>query len=307
MRAFTCPSCANELWFDSLVCERCAVAVAYDVDDDRFVEAKAPCSNRTTAEGCNWQTSRTEPWCPSCRLDLDHEPTARRRPFQQAKRRSLRQLRRSDVDPDQRRPPLRFDLRPGTPEQPVVTGHDDGVITLDTAEGEPSHRERVRVELGEPYRTPLGHVRHELGHWWWATAIDRELDRGAFRSSFGDERADYPGALRAHYATPDDGSWRDRFISHYAASHPWEDFAESFAHVLHIGDALETATARGLVDPVEGDGFAAAHAAWVPLTLALNELNRSMGTPDPYPFAPPPPAVDKLALVAASLPQPARW
>ena len=208
MRAFTCSWCANELWFDSLICERCSVAVAYDVEEDRFVEATRPCRNRATAESCNWQTAAVEPWCPSCLLDLDHEPTARRRPFQLAKRRSLRQLRRLGVDPDRRRPALRFDLRAGTPEQPVVTGHENGVITLDTAEGEPSHRERVRVELGEPYRTPLGHVRHELGHWWWASAIDDELARDAFHASFGDERADYSEALQAHYATPDDGSWR---------------------------------------------------------------------------------------------------
>ncbi len=302
MKAFVCPSCSVEVWFDSLACEHCATAIAYDLVADEFVALTSPCRNRESAERCNWQATADGRWCASCSLDVHDAAHELRRPFQLAKRRSLRQLARHGIEPGRRRPDLRFDLRASTPEAPVVTGHQDGLITLDTAEAEPSELESVRTALGEPYRTPLGHVRHELGHWWWATAIDDEIDRAAFRRQFGDERADYAAALESHYNSPDDGSWRDDHVSFYAASHPWEDFAESFAHVLHIDDTYETAAVRNVVEPAGIGDFEHLYARWVPFTLTLNEINRSMGTPDPYPFAVAPPAVDKFTTVAGSFP-----
>jgi hypothetical protein len=36
-------------------------------------------------------------------------------------------------------------------------------------------------------------------------------------------------------------NWQKSFISKYATSHPWEDWAETWAHYLHIMDMLETA------------------------------------------------------------------
>lgn len=302
MNVFACPSCGNEVWFDSLDCELCRADFAYEPSTDRFGPAVVPCRNRTTVERCNWTSTADDGWCASCALDVDHEPDPRRQPFQLAKRRTMRQLRRHGLDPAGRAPQLRFDLRAGTPDLPVTTGHQDGLITLDTAEADPAHREEIRTSLGEPYRTPLGHVRHELGHWWWASAVGVEIGVESFRQQFGDERTDYQAALDAHYSSRDDGTWRTAHVSFYAASHPWEDFAESFAHVLHIDDTFETAQVRGVVHGLEDAAdFRDVHAAWVPLALTLNEINRSMGTPDPYPFVVSPSAVDKIDFVARSL------
>ena len=303
MKTFSCPSCAGVVWFDSTSCEACGATLAYVLDRDDFVDGATPCRLRDTVESCNWSPVEGD-LCPCCSLDTDHEPDELRRPFQLAKRRTLRQLRLLGIDWTARSPELRFDLRAGTEEEPVTTGHADGLITLDTAEAEPAHLEEVRTSLGEPYRTPLGHVRHELGHWWWAAAVDVDFSTDDFRARFGDERADYAEALEQHYSGTDDGSWQGEHISFYAASHPWEDVAESFAHVLHMLDTLETAETHAVVPPPAAPSdFREIYARWVPLTLTLNDLNRSMGTPDAYPFAPSAVAVDKFEFVARHLPQ----
>src|SRR6202011_5238904 len=39
--------------------------------------------------------------------------------------------------------------------------------------------------------------------------------------------------------------WRPH-VTPYASAHPWEDFAETWAHYFHMVDTLETATAFGL-------------------------------------------------------------
>jgi len=195
----------------------------------------------------------------------------------------------------------------------VITGHDEGLITLDVAEADDAHREQVRLNMGEPYRTLLGHFRHEVGHHYWSRLVATDparLDR--FRALFGDERADYGAALAAHYsggAQP----WTDQFVSSYATSHPWEDFAETFAHYLHIVDVL--ATARGFdlsltafggqggdgqvaveFDPYRADAAALA-AEMAPVSFAMNAVNRAMGQSDLYPFHLSPAIVGKLAFI----------
>ena len=166
------------------------------------------------------------------------------------------------------------------------------------AEAEPALRERLRTALGEPYRTPLGHVRHELGHWWWQAAVGTAFTFDEFREMFGDERQDYAAALEQHYGSPDHGAWASTHVSHYAASHPWEDFAETFAHVLHMTDTYETARAHHIVTDDEPHAdFAAFYERWVDVTMSLNELTRSMGVRDPYPFIVAPEAVAKFEFV----------
>lgn len=303
MIVFACPHCERRIYFDNLGCEHCGVDVAYSPATDSMTVAEHPCPNRHTAESCNWTASEVDSFCASCALDVDHHATAHRQPFQAAKRRTIRQLLGVGIDVGRREPPLRFELAESTPSDPVTTGHADGLVTLDVTESIESHRVKLRNRLGEPYRTPLGHVRHELGHWWWATAIGAEIDVEEFRQVFGDERRSYSEALEQHYGSPDTGDWADTHISHYAASHPWEDFAESFAHVLHVYDTFETASAHGVASGgVVSTTFDEIHPRWIDLTIALNELNRAMGHPDAYPFAPPPTAVRKLAFVADRLP-----
>jgi hypothetical protein len=190
-----------------------------------------------------------------------------------------------------------------------MTGHEEGLITIRAAEADDATREQARSSMNEPYRTLLGHFRHEAGHFIWNKLV---RDRGGladFRRVFGDERQDYATALQNHYAGGAPLGWQDNFISAYAASHPWEDFAECFAHYLHIVDTLETARAFGIaIDPsgheeISGEvdfiPYRARSAeqlvsAWVPLSLAINAIQRSMGQPDSYPFVLSSPVVAKL-------------
>ena len=209
---------------------------------------------------------------------------------------------------------LTFDMLSSAAE-PVTTGHADGVITLDLAEADPVAREQRRTQLHEPYRTLLGHMRHEVGHYFQpllAPEGSEALER--CRALMGDERADYAQAIERHYEEGPPADWAGRFVSAYATMHPWEDWADTFAHYLHIRDVLQTAVAYGVT--VSGPTVAAADAAplysypgaaggdiralleaWLPLTYALNAISRSIGDDDLYPFVLAPKAIEKLALI----------
>ena len=204
-------------------------------------------------------------------------------------------------------------------EEKVFIAHDHGLITINIEEASTPSRERTRLELGETYRTVLGHFRHEIGHYYWDRLVDNSPALDSFRRLFGDERASYEEAAKVHYRDGAPADWPQRFVSAYASMHPWEDWAESWAHYLHMLDTLETARSFGLdLRPKSGAGQGGdssdkkleAHTrgldlanfddvvqAWVPLTVALNSLNRSMGTRDPYPFVLSPPAVEKVRFV----------
>jgi hypothetical protein len=191
-------------------------------------------------------------------------------------------------------------------DQPVMTGHLNGDITINLVEADDSERERQRGALGEPYRTLLGHFRHEIAHYYWDLLVNNDTSIGEFRSVFGDERADYGEALRRHHAEGAPADWSQRFVSAYASAHPWEDFAETWAHYFHIVDTLETArafgvstqpriaSAAGLESPVDFDPLI---EAWLPLTFAINAINRSMGLNDLYPFVIAPAIVVKLGYI----------
>jgi hypothetical protein len=195
----------------------------------------------------------------------------------------------------------------------VVTGHDNGLITINLAEADDAERERQRGSMGEPYRTLLGHFRHEIAHYYWDLLVFRAPNIDEFRAVFGDERRDYAAALQQHYANGAPADWPENFVTAYASSHPWEDFAETWAHYFHMVDTLETANAFGLMvrpkltrpdrlstainfDPHEAD-MDRLIDAWLPLTFAANSLNRSMGLPDLYPFVLTPAVIVKLAFV----------
>jgi hypothetical protein len=318
VRAFTCDTCGEHVYFDNTVCITCRSALAWDRDVQRIrvlAEGEARCAN-LTLNGCNWTTDTSGAPCFACRLtrvrpsDRDVVGLPQYYTAEQAKRRLVAELDtlRLPVAPrdEETCSGLAFDLLSSV-DRPVVTGHAGGVITLDLAESDDVHRERVRVEMGEAYRTMLGHLRHEAGHYYETVLVADDETRGRARALFGDETVDDQAAVDRHYADGPPDDWADRYVSAYATMHPFEDFAETFAHVLHIRDGLETAHAFGLtVDPaVSVRSFAdVVSGTWLPLTRSLNQMSRSLGQGDLYPFVLAPPVIDKLAfvhgLVAAS-------
>lgn len=270
------------------------------------------CANHIAYQACNFAVPADDPQglCVSCRQtrwlpDLSNPVNLRRwKLVEDAKRRlfyTLARLHLTDLD-GMTAPEFEFlaDL-PGQP--PVMTGHRSGTIVLNVAEADDDERARRRMELHEPYRTLVGHLRHESGHFFWDVLIrDHPARLDQFRSLFGDERQDYGQALQAHYAAGPSGvpGWEGRYVSAYAAAHPWEDWAETWAHYLHMVDLMETAacyrtdlTIPGDLGPYtvqdpflpQGRDFQAMLRAWVPLTLLLNSLNHSLGQQDAYPFA----------------------
>ncbi len=333
MRSFTCPACGAPVFFENSVCLACGTPIGFDRVSGGFFslspdgtggrllavrldgERLHPCANLLLAE-CNWLAAEgaAAGLCDCCALTrtrpADSELPALKSfaRTEAAKRRLVYQLDDLGLplisraqDPEHG---LAFDLL-SSAQQPVVTGHDDGVITIDLAEGDAGHREAMREQLAEPYRTLLGHVRHETGHWYWQVLVDRAADpavRQQFRDCFGDEGEDYAAALQRHYDRPPPPDWPDHFVSTYATAHPWEDWAETFAHLLHIRDSLQTAAAYGVradhARPLDADlTFDELVQTWLPLSVALNQVNRSMGKDDLYPFVLSPGVLDKLRFV----------
>jgi hypothetical protein len=343
VRLFACQACGQGLEFENIQCGNCGRALGFvpeltelsalEPDGDAWRARAAPdrprryCANAAHA-ACNWLVEPDEagPFCRACRhneiiprLDDAARLNAWRR-LEQAKHRLFYALIRFGLplatraeDPAHGLVFRFLDDEPGGAR--VMTGHDEGVVTIALAEADDAERERRRTGLGEPYRTLLGHFRHESAHHYWDLLVrDGPPETlGRCRALFGDDREDYGEALKRHHARPPSAIWRDEHISAYAAAHPWEDFAETWAHYLHMVDTLETAYAYGLrlaaraapleaavdADPYHAEDFAALVAAFMPLSLALNALNRSMGVPDAYPFVLTDPVIEKLAFVHA--------
>jgi hypothetical protein len=313
MRAFACPNCSLIVFFENTACLNCGTELGFRWPERELGPLVAPrCANLETA-ACNWLAAAPGALCFSCGLtrirpaDDDAEGLAALRSAEAAKRRLLFELGELGLPIEG----LAFELL-SSAAQPVTTGHADGVVTLDLAEADDPHRERMRQELSEPYRTLLGHFRHEVGHFYFTVLAPDEERRVRVRALFGDERADYQAALERHYAAGPPDDWQERHVSAYATMHPSEDWAETFAHYLHMRDTSQTAAAYGLElhgpDLPAGDAFAASPrddppdfdefvAAWLSLSYALNALNRSMGRDDLYPFVLAPAVVEKLRLV----------
>jgi hypothetical protein len=324
VEVFACPTCGQLVFFANDVCVRCGTELVFDPWLLRIVAVDADtvhCGNRAVA-ACNWTTDGEHVLCLSCRLtrtrpaDDDVEGLRQFAVAERAKRRLLFQLRSLGLglEPrdEVRGTGVCFDLLAST-QAPVTTGHAGGIITLDLAESDDAHRERVRTKLSEPYRTVLGHFRHEIGHHLFPVLVgDAALPEA--RRLFGDETRDYQEALDRHYREGAPADWGSSYISEYATMHPAEDFAESFAHYLHIRAVLQSAAAYRLrvdgpvvaettgqltSDPSELDTgtIEAIVAAWLPLSYALNAVNRSMGEDDLYPFVLAGPVIEKLGFV----------
>ncbi|WP_286689193.1 MULTISPECIES: putative zinc-binding metallopeptidase [unclassified Aeromicrobium] len=323
MKAFSCRVCGNALYFENSLCVSCGTALGYSrneheivpVDEDgRYVDREGlvwhVCANLNLS-GCTWLATVEGGQCFSCDLtrtrpaDDDLEGLSQYPVAESAKRRLVVELdarglpiTTRDEDPEQG---LCFDMLSSV-EENVVIGHADGVITIDLAEGDDAHRVKVQSELDEPYRTMLGHLRHEVGHYFESVLVRGEERMDACRELFGDESKDYQAEIDRHYSEGPPEDWQESYISTYATMHPFEDFAETFAHWMHISDTVETARAYGLttVDPSAFTLFSdLVTGVWIPLSTALNQINRAMGSDDLYPFVIPPPVLDKLDFVAA--------
>lgn len=329
MRIFHCDRCGGVVPFEGHRCRACDAPLGYR-SDQLAIRVLVPTPNPAEYEvdgrvlwrclnaawGCNWMlpATSTTPWCRSCRLTRGRPDEARPTAVEAwmaaeaGKRRLVHQLdqlalpieARSSTTPDG----LAFDLV-HLPGEGGITGHLDGVVTLDLSETDDVHREELRRRLGEPFRTVIGHLRHEVGHHYWARLVGQTDHLGAFRRLFGDERIDYGEAVDRYYSGGQDPWDRTRFVTAYAASHPLEDWAETFAHYLHIVDVVDTAVAHDLV-PAESAPVLMTNAladlelvdlldAWRPINTAVNAIAETLGAAAVYPFEPTGAVVDKLA------------
>jgi hypothetical protein len=345
MKSFACSACGSRVYFDNGTCIACGHSLGFDANTLLLAALEPVAQNRglfrkirgnqsgkeavtevryceNSVHGvCNWLLPSDSPstLCKACacnrtipnlsepgRLDAWRE-------VELAKKRLVYSLLRFGLPLDggtlRSGTPLTFDFMAR-----AVTGHFNGVITLDVLEADAVERERRRQYLDEPYRSLLGHLRHESGHYYWMLLVDRERMIDEFRTVFGDERQDYQAALAAHYAEGAPVNWAENHVSAYATAHPWEDWAETWAHYLHMVDAVETAEAEGMEPRAAGLLFGAAWPfkkydvyqqvnfdslmeRWVPLSLAMNNISRSLGHRDFYPFVISAGARAKLAFV----------
>ncbi len=344
MKLFKCQHCAQVLYFENIRCEKCAHALGY-LADRNMLSALDPdgeswrpladnqllyrfCANAAFG-ACNWLVpiDQVGSYCTACRhnrtvpdLGVPANLASWQR-FEFAKHRLFYTLLRLKLPlanrNDDPRHGLVFDFLSDAAlpaGSKVLTGHEDGVITMALVEADDAERERRRVAMGEPYRTLLGHFRHEVGHYFWDVLVRDGGRLEECRALFGDDSQDYAQALQRHYQNGAPPDWQAHLVSSYASSHPWEDFAETWAHYLHIVDTLEMAGSFGLsvhpciatrneltsevdFDPHEAGTIEKLVEAWLPLTFAMNSLNRCMGAYDLYPFILSPPVVRKLGFI----------
>lgn len=345
MKLYTCSKCANPLYFENTSCLQCGHKLGFDpekLEIITLIDGKTPdvfsdikskrrqyrfCNNVQHGV-CNWllPADSDSELCTACALNrtippLTEENLALWRRIEIAKHRLIYSLLRLRLPLKPKEggvgPGLAFDfLAELSPEQKVMTGHHDGLITLNIAEADEALRVKNKLDLGEKYRTLLGHFRHEVGHYYWDLRIRDSKELKDFRTLFGDESQNYSDALKSYYENGAPADWMSHFISPYASAHPWEDWAESWSHYLHMLDTLETAYYFGVTvnpiksaagvelmsteinrDPYVVKDFDTVFSMWLPITFAVNSLNRSMGHADFYPFVIAPPVIAKMAFI----------
>ncbi|EFG85709.1 hypothetical protein GXY_02586 [Novacetimonas hansenii ATCC 23769] len=347
VQLFSCQSCDQVLFFENTACERCGHRLGYiptlnslsaltpteDGNAWHALDTRADdgpyrfCANHAHGT-CNWLIPASQPgqaFCIACQfnriipnlsvpgnLERWHKiEIAKHRLFYTLLRLHLPMHTRQQ-DPTEG---LAFDFLDDAPKgPPVMTGHQNGLITIALREADDAQREKMRMEMGEHYRTLLGHFRHEIGHYYWNLLVRDGQFLTQCRAIFGDDRMDYQQALQRHYENGPPQGWRTHYVSEYATCHPWEDFAETWAHYLHIVSTLETAWAYGMTvreqpgnpqsqramiddNPYDVAAFDTIAQGWLPLTYAVNSLNRSMGLADFYPFVLTPAILRKLSFI----------
>ncbi len=318
MHQFAC-RCGNLVQFNDKRCRVCGDNVGFDPRIFSVVSLQAHgaaleplryCDNARW-DACNWVIGEadTSPLCLGCRSnrtipDLDIPQNQRAWALlEQAKKHLIYQLLRLrlPIDATENAPALQFDFVDN-----ALTGHLSGLITVNLGEANPVERERQRQLFGEPHRTLVGHMRHESGHYFWMRLIEPSPRLARFRELFGDERQEYAAALARHHREGAPADWRQRHVSAYASAHPWEDWAETWAHYLHMVEALDTAHSMGVrvSSTPKGpfDGYAKATfpqliERWLPLTVVMNAMNRALGLDDFYPFVLSDVAREKMAFL----------
>jgi hypothetical protein len=344
MKLFNCQHCDQLLYFENTLCERCGHRLGYIPDSVKLSALEPDSGNwRALAGGksyrfcanaqydvCNWLVGADESdiYCLACRHNRTVPDTSIQdnvvawRKIEAAKHRlfyTIMALRLPTEPGNSGGQRLAFEFLASSPQldgSKVMTGHNGGVITLALEEAHDAQREAIRTSMREPYRTLLGHFRHEIGHYYWDVLVRDNESLEECRNVFGDDSLDYGQALQSYYQYGPTFDWQNRFVSAYASAHPWEDFAETWAHYLHIVDTLEMARAFGLyVNPpvakrgdleaeVDFDPYLVSDVSllidtWIPLSNALNSLNRTLGQPDIYPFVLSPPVTKKLGFIHA--------
>lgn len=338
MKIYACGNCNNLLYFENSTCLVCSLTVGFDAGKLEMVtlendtngyahlhdknERYRFCSNAIHGT-CNWlvPVSQSSQFCTACELNrtiplltnINNQQKWQR--IETAKHRMVYSLLRLQlpVKPkinENETEGIAFDfIGDHSPTEKVLTGHDNGNITLNIEEADESARTLHKLDLGEKYRTLLGHFRHEIGHYYWEILIKNSTLLEKFRQLFGDDQKDYPQSLETYYNTDTPANWNDFFISPYASAHPWEDWAESWAHYMHMMDTLETTWSLGIGihpenrqaaiynDPYTTANFDDIINRWFSLTFAVNNLNRSMGQADFYPFIISSPVIEKLRFI----------
>lgn len=345
MRIFQCQHCQFPIYFENTACLNCGHALGYHSSYRTLVPLRQQhdhweiipsdgqrynyCANFQHGV-CNWliRAEQEQPYCETCALNRtipridDGDNLLAWQQMEKAKHRliyGLKQLGLPVISKnEQAEQGLAFDFLsdkgPGV-EEPVQTGHFKGLITINLAEADSVHREWIRQKMSEPYRTLIGHFRHEIGHYYWDYLLKPHEEKlNAFRELFGDETADYSEALARYYRDGAPANWQNSYISRYATSHPWEDWAETWAHYLHVMDTVETAYSFGLsihpaivnselmesqvtFDPHRESDFEKIIDAFISITFAINSFNRGMGLADVYPFVIAPAVKDKLVFI----------
>lgn len=289
-------SCGQVVFFDNHDCQHCGRALAFSPSDLHMRAEASPggglsfCANRGNAVQCNWLSDTSDSYCLSCQLSrviptlgkIGNEEWWSR--LEAAKRALIRDLLRLKlpVVPGE----LSFEFMEDRRTNPLVEkdfvliGHRAGVITINAAEADPLFRESMRIQMGEPVRTLLGHMRHESGHYYFSVLLDEQGKEQA-RALFGDERRDYDQSLAWHYQNGPPTDWQNVWISPYASSHPSEDWAECWSHYLQIRAALHVAEDDGWIDPQSSTSWRDSGAE---LMASLNSFARSLGLRDMYPY-----------------------
>ena len=326
MKHFHCSNCNGRVFFESSLCLHCGSTIGFEPPKMAMqafllsgAEPRSYCAN-ASYDACNWlaPVDHGNGFCIACELNAEIPNLSSPQRLQawklleRAKKKFVYSLLRFGLPFGPRElgeRSLKFDFAEGK-----MTGHADGVITINISETDAVERERQKQYFDEPYRTLLGHLRHESGHYYWDIMVDNSPELGDFRALFGDEREDYEAALKRHHEQGPKEGWQTNCVSAYASMHPWEDWAETWAHYIHMVDAVETAEYEGMeprsaqmafgmawpyqrVDVYRDESFENLKARWVPLTIALNTMNRSIGHEDFYPFVTPERAYEKLAFI----------